>query len=124
MNIVLWVLQGVLAFLCVSGGFFKLAKTDELMKTAQAKAFPAVLWKLVGVVEIVGGLLLIVPGAIGWMPELTGCAALVLAVENLLLSAHNARFSRKLSAANPLVWSAVMMVLAAIVAYGRYTAVA
>ena len=75
----------------------------------------------VGVLEMVGALLLIVPAALKWMPVLTPLAAAVLALETLALAALYARYSLKLTASNPLVWAAVMGLLAAVVAYGRYT---
>jgi hypothetical protein len=54
------------------------------------------------------------------MPQLTPLAASVLAVETLGLAALYARHSLKIAASNPLVWAAVMGLLVAFVAYGRY----
>ena len=64
--------------------------------------------------------LLIVPAAFKWMPYLTPVPAAVLAVETLGLAAFYARYSLKLTAANALVWAAVMALLVAFVAFGRY----
>ena len=118
MNILLWILQGILAFLCLGGGGYKLAKPDDLVK--QERGTSATMWRLLGVVEVVGGILLILPGLIGWRPELTAIAAGVIALENLGLSVRYAMRSVKLVAANPLVWSAAMTLIAIVVAYGRY----
>lgn len=54
------------------------------------------------------------------MPGLTPIAAAVLAIETLVISGVYARHSLKLTAENPLVWSVVMLLLVAFVAYGRY----
>jgi hypothetical protein len=43
-----------------------------------------------------------------------------LALETLVLAGLYARHSVKLTAANPMVWAAVMGLLVAFVAYGRY----
>jgi hypothetical protein len=118
MNILLWVLQGMLALLCLSGGAYKLSKADEVAK--QTRALSPVAWLGIGLIEVVGGVLLIVPWAFNWMPILTPIAAAVLAVETLGISALYASRSTKLVAANPLTWSASMALMAIVVAYGRY----
>lgn len=120
MNIVLWIVQAVLAFLLLAGGATKAFKFDELAKQPAMSALPRGVWRVIGVLEMLGAVLLIVPAATGWMPELTLLAAGALALESLALSGIYARHSRQLSAANPLVWSAVIGVLAALVAFGRY----
>jgi hypothetical protein len=117
-NILLWILQGLLALLCLGGGGYKLARPDDLVK--QEKGTSATMWRLLGLVEVAGGILLIVPGLVGWRPDLTAVAACVLALENLALSVRYAMRSVKLVAANPLVWSAAMTLMAAFVCYGRY----
>jgi len=118
MNILLWVLQLALALLCLSGGAYKAFKFDELAKQMRALSHGG--WRALGVFEMFCGILLIVPTAAKWMPILTLLAAAALALEALALAAVYARYSRKLTAANPLVWSAVMGLMAAFVAYGRY----
>ena len=77
-------------------------------------------WAALGVFEMVGAVLLIVPAAAQWMPVLTPLAAALLALETLGLAALYARYSLKLAATNPTVWAVVMGLLAAVVAYGRY----
>ena len=118
MNITLWILQAILAFLYLSGGYFKAFKFGDL--ASQYRAIPPGGWRLLGVIEMSGAVLLVLPGAIGWMPQLTWIAAAILAIESLTLSAMFARHSVKVTAENPLIWNVVMGVLAALVAYGRY----
>lgn len=74
-------------------------------------------------VEMLGGILLVVPGVAGWAPSLTPLVAAVLTIETLGLAALYARYSRKLTPSNPLVYAAVMGVAVAFVAYGRYALV-
>src|SRR6266540_167111 len=106
MNILLWSLQAVLAFLYISGGAYKLLKFDQL--ASHMTALPRGGWRTLGVLEILGALLLVVPAAANWMPVLTTIAAAVLALETLGLAALYARVSLKLAATNPMVWAVVM----------------
>jgi uncharacterized membrane protein YphA (DoxX/SURF4 family) len=118
MNIVLWILQAALAFLFLSGGAFKIFKFEELAK--DFTAIPHAAWRVVGGIEVIGAVLLIVPAAAKWMPQLTPLAATVLAVQTLALAALFASYSRKASASNPLMWNLPMGLLVAFVAYGRF----
>jgi hypothetical protein len=118
MNILLWSLQALLGFLYLAGGYFKTFKFEEL--ASQFAAIPHGGWRALGVIEMVGAVLLIVPAATKWMPGLTPFAAIVLAIETLLISGVYARHSVKLTGENPLIWSIVMFVLVAFVAFGRY----
>ncbi len=118
MNVLLWVLQVALALLYLAGGAYKAFMFDEL--ASQMRALPRGGWRALGVLEMLCAVLLIVPAAAKWMPVLTPLAAAALALETLALAALYARYSLKLTAANPLVWSVVMGLLAAFVAYGRY----
>ena len=118
MNILLWVLQIAVAFLFISGGAYKVFKVDTL--AGHFRGLPPNVWRALGVIEFVGGVLLVVPAKVSGVPMLTALAAAVLAIESLALAAAYARKSVKLVAANPFGWCATMGLLAAVVAYGRY----
>jgi hypothetical protein len=118
MNILLWILQAVLALLYVAGGYFKVFKFDEL--AGQFTELSRGGWGALGVLEMLGASLLVVPAAMKWMPVLTPVAAGVLSLEGLALAAMFARHSLKVTVENPMVWNLVMGLLAAFVAYGRY----
>lgn len=118
MNILLWIVQSLLALLYLAGGAYKTFSFAEVAEGMPA--LPLVGWQVLGVIEIVGGLLLVIPAALKWMPSLTPLAALVLTLETLLVSAIYARYSLAIAATNPLVWSVVMALLVGFVAYGRY----
>ena len=111
MNVLLWVLQIALAFLYLSGGAYKVFKFDALAN--HLRALPRGGWRALGVLEMIGAVLLVVPA-------MTPLAAAALALETLALAGLYARYSLKLAATNPMVWAVVMGLLAAFVAYGRY----
>ena len=118
MNVLLWVIQLALALLYFAGGSYKVFRFDEL--AGQMVALSRSQWGAIGVFEMVGAVLLVVPAAARWMPALTPLAAAALALETLILAGLYARYSLQLAATNPMVWAAVMALLAAFVAYGRY----
>jgi len=118
MNIVLWVLQAALAFMYISGGGFKIFKTEGL--AGHFRSFPANAWRVLGVIEFIGGVMVVVPAKVTGMPALTWMVAALLAVETLALAVAYGRKSVKLVAANPFGWCLAMGVLAAVVAFGRY----
>ena len=111
MNVLLWVIQVALAFLYLSGGAYKVFKFDALAN--HMRALPRGGWRALGVLEMVGAVLLVVPAV-------TPLAAAALALETLALGGLYTRYSLKLAATNPMVWAVVMGLLAAFVAYGRY----
>ena len=119
MNILLWIFQPVLGLLYVAGGCYKAFRFEELAN--QFTPIPHGGWRALGVIEMLGAVLLIVRAAMKWMPVLTPIAAGMLAIETLLISGVYARHSMKLTAENPLIWSVVMLLLVAFVAYGRYS---
>src|SRR5262245_25606489 len=91
MNGFLWVIQAALALLCVSGGIYKASKFDIL--AMQMPALSGAGWRGVGILEIVCGVLLIMPAAANWMPFITPLAAAMLALETMALSGLYARKS-------------------------------
>jgi uncharacterized membrane protein YphA (DoxX/SURF4 family) len=111
MNVLLWVLQVALALLYLAGGSYKTFKFDALAN--QMRALSRGGWRVLGVLEMLGAVLLVVPAV-------TPLAAAGLALETLALAGLYARYSLKLAATNPMVWALVMGLLSAFVAYGRY----
>lgn len=115
MNVLLWVVQVLLAMLSIAGGSYKLLAYDQLAKMPQAAAIPHGGWIAIGVFEIVCGLLLIIPRF-----RMIPVAATALAIEGIGLAVLDARYSTEFAAQNPLVWVVVMAVMAAFVAIGRF----
>jgi len=120
MNILLWVVQAVLALLAFSGGAYKVFSFDELARMPATAALPPGGWAALGVFEMVCALLLIVPAATRWRPILTPVAAGALVLESLVLAGLYAQYSVSLTATNPLVWVVAMALMAASVAVGRF----
>ena len=120
MNVLLWVLQAVLALQSFAGGAYKVFNFDELAKVPAASALSRGGWGAVGGFEMLCAVLLIVPAATKWMPGLTPLAAVALVVESLALAAIYARFSLALAATNPLPYVVAAALIAGFVAYGRY----
>ena len=118
MSLLLWILQWALAFLYAAGGAYKSFKPADLAR--QLPGLPALGWRLFGIVEMAGGLLLVLPPFLGARADLVPLAALLLALETFLLAALYGRRSLRMAAANPFIWAAVMGLLAAGVAYGRH----
>ena len=83
MNILLWIIQILLALLFLFAGGMKLVvPADVLMANAPpgSTQFPALFLKFIGLVEVLGGLGLILPGAFKKRPELTPLAAAGLTI--------------------------------------------
>ena len=114
MNVLLWIVQVVLALFALAGGSYKVVMADQLTQLPATSALPHGLWVAIGVFEIVCGVLLVVP-------RLSRFGAAALAVENLILAVFYARTSVAIAATNPLVWVVFMAVTAGLVAWGRFT---
>lgn len=85
MNIVFWILQGLLALLYLSAGGFKaLQPAAAQQRMAWAKRRSQTYIRNVGLVEVLGALGLILPWATGILPWLTPLAALGLTVVQVL----------------------------------------
>src|SRR5512147_608257 len=112
MNIVLWILQFVLALLCIAGGAFQIFKLDELRKgVAAMRALPRGAWWLLGGIGCVAGLGLLVPGT-----SVTAAAAAAIAAQSLVISALYVRHRDRA----PLPYSVAMMLMAGFICYGRW----
>jgi hypothetical protein len=115
MNLVLWIVQGLLAFAMGAAGALKVVaprvKLAEKMKWAATWTDGR--FKLLGLAEVLGAVGLVVPWTTGILPVLTPVAALCLLV--LMLGAVKVHLDRKESFAPP----AVLAALAVFVAIGR-----
>ena len=119
MNILLWIIQILLALLFLFAGIMKLVVPADLLM-AQAPPgstqFPALFLKFIGVVETLGGLGLILPGIFRRRQELTPLAAAGLVVVMIGAVVVTARDFGLQPAVTPLI----VGLLCAFVAYGRW----
>jgi hypothetical protein len=119
MNLVLWVLQVVLALLCVSGGAFQIFKIDELQTTVTAmRELPHGLWAFFGAFGCLAGVGLILPGATNVLPVVTPIAAAAVAAQSVLISAFYIYYRDF----PPLPWSVAMALMGAFISYARFRA--
>jgi hypothetical protein len=110
MNILLWVLQILLALYYTMGGIYQL--NTEKLPRAWLSVLPKPAWMVLGTLQILFALGLVLPGAARVLPNLTPVAAVCLIVETLSVAVRFTRFPG-------ILWSVVPALLAAFVAYGR-----
>jgi len=120
MDTALWILQVLLAVAFFGAGLMKLtqpkAKVAERM--AWANDFSETQLKLIGLVELLGAVGLILPAITRILPILTPLAAV-----GLVLTMIGAALTHIRRGEMPMVLpNLVLLVLAAIVAYGRFVA--
>ncbi|MEV4364897.1 DoxX family protein [Nonomuraea sp. NPDC003707] len=118
MHIVLWIVQAVLAVMFGMAGLMKSTQPKDKLqaKLPWVEDFSAGTVRFIGIAELAGALGLILPAATGIAPVLTPLAATGLAVVMILAALTHAR--RKEPAA--IAFNAVLLVLAALVAWGRF----
>jgi uncharacterized membrane protein YphA (DoxX/SURF4 family) len=117
MNILLWVLQVVAALLYASSGVMKLFLFDKISKDVPSfGALPRSAWTALGVLELLCTAGLILPAALHWHPVLTVAAAVLLAIESFLFIWVHMKYAEK----TPIIMSAVLGILMAFIAYGRF----
>jgi len=116
MNMLLWVLQVLAAFLYGSSGVMKVFMFDKVSQNVPSfGALPRQAWMSLGILELVCTVGLIVPAALHWQPQLTILAAAVLAVESLVFVGVHVKY-REIT---PIVMSGVLGLLMAFITYGR-----
>jgi uncharacterized membrane protein YphA (DoxX/SURF4 family) len=116
MNILLWVLQILAAFLYAASGTMKVFMFDKVSHDVPSfGALPRPAWTALGIVELVCVVGLIVPPALRWHPGLTVAAAAILAIESLIFIFVHVKYRE----AAPIIMSAVLGMVMAFVAYGR-----
>ena len=119
MNIVLWIIQVLLALLFLFAGGTKLVLPIEVlasMGSPNAIPLPGLLVRFIGVCEVLGALGLILPGLLRIRPGLTPLAAVglvIILIGATVLTVAGDGFAMALP---PLVFG----VLSAFVAYGRW----
>jgi hypothetical protein len=116
MNILLWVLQVLAALLYGSSGVMKVFMFDKISQDVPSfGALPREIWKALGIIELVCTVGLIAPAAFHWHAPLTILAAAVLAAESLVFIGVHVKY-REIA---PMVFSGVLGLLMAFLAYGR-----
>jgi len=113
MNIVLWIIQVLLALLFLFSGVMKLITPIEAM--TQQIHLPGLFLRFIGVCEVLGGLGLILPALLRIRPALTPLAAALLVIIMIGATVLSLQIEPRALASIPLVTG----LLLAFVAYGR-----
>ncbi len=120
MNIVLWILAGVLAFAFLAAGIMKLTQPKQKLvanpNMAWAQDFSPGMIKTIGALEVLAAIGLILPAVLGIVPVLVPLAAVGL----ILLMAGAAITHARRGESRAIVSNVVLIVLAAVVAWGRF----
>ena len=118
MGIALWVAQVLLAVAFLGAGATKLSQPKEKLakNLAWVEDFSQGTVRLIGALEVLGAVGLVLPALTGVLPWLTPLAAvgLVLTMVGAILTHLNRKENSAIAA------PAVLLVLAAFVAYGRF----
>jgi hypothetical protein len=119
MNVVLWIVTGVLAAMYLAAGLTKVSQPREKLAAGQmgwAADFSDGAVKGIGAVELLGAIGLILPWALGIATILTPLAATGLVI--VQVGAIVVHVRRKETKALPI--NVVLLLLAAFVAIGRF----
>ena len=114
MNVVLWIIQALLALLFLFAGVTKLILPIEEM--TKQMAMPGLFLRFLGVVEVLGALGLILPGLFRIKTWLTPLAAVGLTIIVIGATVITLKIGGGATAMVPLVTA----LLSAFVAYGRW----
>ncbi|WP_436757537.1 DoxX family protein [Streptosporangium sp. V21-05] len=118
MNIVLWVVQGLLALAFLFAGYTKATKSraDLSGQMPWVEDFSDGQVKIIGILEVLAAFGLILPAVTGILPVLTPIAAAALAVT--MVGALVVHLRRKEYPG--IVVNVVLLLLSAFVAWGRF----
>jgi uncharacterized membrane protein len=118
MNVFLWILQGLLAVAFLAGGTLKATQPKEKLVAnfSWVDDFSPAMVKFVGITQVAGALGLVLPALTGIAVILTPLAAVGLALTMVLAGIYHFRKGEYSS----LPVNAVLFVLAAIIAWGRF----
>jgi len=129
MNTVLWIVQILLGFLFIMVGSLKVAvPREKMLASAVQTGRQNMDWvedlsagnvRLIGFLELLGGVGLILPALTGILPILTPLAAVGLAI--VMIGAVVVHLRRQES--NLIVGPLTLMLMAAFIAFGRFVLV-
>jgi uncharacterized membrane protein YphA (DoxX/SURF4 family) len=119
MNVVLWIIAGILAALFLIAGLMKLTRSRQQLAAsgmAWTEDFSPGTVKLIGALEVLAAIGLILPALLGIVPVLVPIAALGLVA--LMVCAIIVHARRK--EGQMIVVNLVLLALAAVVVVGRF----
>lgn len=121
MTVVLWVVQVVLAISFVGAGLLHATQGKRPPRGMEwMSAVPASVLKTIGLLEVAGGVGLVLPEATGILPVLTPVAAAALALVMVFAAAFHLR---RPGEASNVAFNVVLGLIAVFVALGRFVIV-
>ena len=118
MNVVLWIIAGLLAVAFLGAGAMKLTQSKEKLAASGnmgwVEDFSPGTIKLIGALEVLAAIGLILPAALDIAPVFVPLAAAGLVV--VMIGAIVVHVRRK----EPVIPQALLLVLAAVVVWGRF----
>ncbi|TFV83267.1 DoxX family protein [Blastococcus sp. CT_GayMR20] len=118
MNVVLWIIAGLLALAFLGAGLTKLTQPKEKLAASMAwvEDFSPGMVKLIGALEVLAAIGLVLPAALDVLPVLVPLAAVGLIALMIGAAITHARRSE-----TPMIAvNVVLLLLAAVVAWGRF----
>lgn len=118
MNIILWIVQGILAVIFLMAGVMKLSQPKDILKEkigGWVEGFSSGTIKIIGLLEFIGAIGVVLPMLIGVYPFLTAYAAIGLGLT--MSGAMIVHIRRKET--KEVSMNFVLLLLALFVAYGR-----
>ncbi len=118
MNIILWILQALLAIAFLAAGVMKLTQSKDAMRDKMPFVDDVSLGtvRLIGLLEVLGAVGIVLPWLLGVAPWLTPLAAVGLALTMIGAAVVHIRRGE------PIVVNIILLALAAFVAWGRWAA--
>lgn len=118
MNVVLWILQGVLAAMFLMAGVLKTTQSREMLQPQMAwvEDVSTPVLRLIGVAELAAAVGLVLPPLVDVAPALAAWAATGLAVVMVLASGLHVRRKEP----QYIALNAGILAMAVIVAWGRF----
>lgn len=116
MNVLLWIIQILLALLFLFSGVVKLVTPVAEMTKQMVVPLPGLFLQFIGVCEVLGAVGLVLPALLRIKPSLTPFAALCLAVITLGATGVTLAGGAVMLAVFPLI----VCLLCVLVAYGRF----
>jgi hypothetical protein len=116
MNVLLWVLQGLLALHTVMGAVWKFSNSEQAVPSLNS--IPHGAWLTLSVVELLCSVGLVVPAVYKPLALLAPLAAVVIAVEMVLFC--GVHLSSGDPNHGPMIYWLVVAAFCAFVAYGRF----
>jgi len=116
MNILLWILQILLALHTIMGAIWKYSNSEQAVPSL--KAIPHGVWLGLGVVELACAAALLLPLLLKSMGNLAPVAALVIAAEMALFTFVHLRSGG--GSPGEIVYWVVVAAFCAFIAYGRF----